>query len=565
VCVGKSTPSLDLAEVLCCRGWKFLFLKTQDVLRFERMFSRSSLFGPWKGLLSLAVLFLALAAGLAAPGSRPNILFIFSDDHSLQTIGAYNSRLSAFCREQNVTPNIDRLAEQGAVFENSFCGNSICSPSRASILSGLHSHANGVTHLNGRIRDGLWTFPPALRASGYQTALIGKWHLANEPQGFDFYRILPGQGAYWQPVFIGPDGFKENLTGYTTDIITEKSIEFLKTRDKTKPFLLMTQHKAPHRAWEPPTRYYRMLENMKVPEPETLFDDYSGRSSAPGRQKLEISRDMNLDQDLKVLPPGKTPNRLTPEQAKAWEEVFAPRNEAFRKANLQGRELTRWKYQEYAKDYIRCVKAVDDSVGALLDYLREEGLDKNTVVIYSSDQGFYVGEHGWFDKRWIYEESLVMPLIVRWPGTVKPGTRIRQLVQNIDYAPTLMEIAGGRAPGDLHGVSLLPLLRGENPKDWRRSVYYRLYDPGHGVTPHFGLRTERFTLAHFHPLNEWELFDLEKDPQQLRSVYADDAYARTRAELQAELKRLQKMYGDTPAAEPTANQPAKGKKKKTKQ
>jgi arylsulfatase A-like enzyme len=488
-----------------------------------------------------------LSAVASEAPSRPNILFIFSDDHSLQTIGAYNHRLSSFCKEQNVTPNIDRLARQGALFVNSFCGNSICSPSRAAVLSGLHAHMNGVTHLNGGIREGVWTFPQALQTNGYHTALVGKWHLANKPQGFDFYRILPGQGHYWQPVFVGPEGIKEELTGYTTDIITEKSIEFLKARDKTKPFLLMTQHKAPHRAWEPPARYYRMLEGVHVPEPDTLFDDYKGRSSAPGRQKLEIGRDMSLEQDLKVLPSGETPRRLTPEQAEAWKTVFVPRNEAFLKANLQGRELTRWKYQEYLKDYLRCVKAVDDSVGRLLEYLRSEGLDKSTVVIYSSDQGFFNGEHGWFDKRWIYEESLRMPLIIRWPGVIKPSLKITQLVQNIDYAPTFAGMAGVETPGNLQGVSLLPLLRGESPKDWRASIYYRLFDPGWGVTPHYGLRTDRFTLAFFPPLDEWEMFDLEKDPQQLRSVYHDPAYMKTRTGLVAELNRLQAFYRDTPA------------------
>ena len=489
-------------------------------------------------------------APAAPPAARPNILFIFSDDHSCQSIGAYRQWLSGFVREHQITPNIDRLAGQGALFERSFCGNSICSPSRATVLSGLHTHLNGVTHLGGSIRPGTWTFPPALQAAGYQTALIGKWHLGNTPAGFDFYRIVPGQGQYWKPIFNGPDGVKETIEGYVTDIITDKSIAWLKQRDKSKPFLLLTHHKAPHRPWSPPERYYRLLADTKVPEPTTLFDDYAHRTSSARNQKMEIARDMTMASDLKVLPSGKAPERLTPEQAARWQEAFQPRNAAFQAANLEGRELTRWKYQEYMKDYLRCVKAVDDSVGQLLDYLKQEGLDSNTVVIYAADQSFFNGEHGWFDKRWIYEESLTMPLIVRWPNVVKPGSRIRPMVQNIDYAPTFMEMAGLAAPASVQGRSLLPLLRGETPADWRRSLYYHYYDPGHGVQQHYGLRTERYTLANFYPVQEWELFDLEKDPQQLRSVHDDPAYAGVVAELKTELTRLRTLYRDTDDAPP---------------
>jgi arylsulfatase A-like enzyme len=485
---------------------------------------------------------------------RPNILFIFSDDHSCQSIGAYRKWLSGFVREQNITPNIDRLADQGAIFDRSFCGNSICSPSRATVLSGVHTHINGVTHLGGSIRDGVWTFPPALQGAGYQTTLIGKWHLGNAPAGFDFYRVLPGQGQYWKPVFNGPGAVKETIEGYTTDIITEKSLAWLKARDKSKPFLLLTHHKAPHRPWNPPDRYYRLFADVKVPEPPTLFDDYSGRTSSARSQKMEIGGDMTLGSDLKVLPPGKAPGRLTPAQAEAWQAAFKARNAAFQEAKLEGRELTRWKYQEYMKDYLRCVKAVDDSVGQLLDYLKQEGLETNTVVIYAADQSFFNGEHGWFDKRWIYEESITMPLIVRWPGVVKPGTRIQQMVQNIDYAPTFMEMAGLCAPATVQGRSLMPLLRGESPADWRHSIYYHYYDPGHSVQKHYGVRTERYTLACFYPVNEWELYDLEKDPLQLRSVYADPAYAKTLAELKTELARLRTLYRDTDETEPAKPQ-----------
>jgi len=287
-----------------------------------------------------------------------------------------------------------------------------------------------------------------------------------------------------------------------------------------------------------------------VPEPPTLFDDYSNRTSSARSQKMEIGRDMTLASDLKVLPPDKAPDRLSSAQAEAWQAAFKARNAAFQEAKLEGRELTRWKYQEYMKDYLRCVKAVDDSVGQLVAYLKQEGIETNTVVIYCADQSFFNGEHGWFDKRWIYEESLTMPLIVRWPGVIKPGLRVQQLVQNIDYAPTFMEMAGLRAPDSVQGRSLLPLLRGESPADWRHSIYYHYYDPGHAVQKHYGLRTERYTLACFYPVNEWELFDLENDPLQLRSVHDDPAYAKTLAELKTELSRLRLLYKDTDAAEP---------------
>ncbi len=500
-----------------------------------------------------------LVAGLigvaGAAAGTPNIVFIFSDDHSIQTIGAYGARLSEFCRQQNVTPNIDRLAAAGALFPNSFCGNSICSPSRASVLTGLHSSSNGVPTLGLPVRAGTWMYPAAVRAAGYQTAALGKWHLGNTPANTDYWRLFPGQGNYWNPTVLGPGG-EEKLTGYATDLLTDLGLAWLKQRDKNKPFMLLLHHKAPHRPWEPPTRYYRWLADVKIPEPPTLFDDYRGRGTAAHAQKLEIGRDMTLASDLKVRA-GKG------EHAAEFEAAFGTRNAAFEKAKLEGPALTRWKYQEYVKDYLRCVKAVDDSVGRVLDYLKAEGLEENTVVVYASDQGFYMGEHGWFDKRWIYEESLHMPLIIRWPGVVKPGSRPTPLVQNIDYAATFVEIVGGKIPDGLHGRSLVPILRGETPADWRKSLYYHYYDPGHGVMKHYGVRTDRYTLAHFYPVKEWELYDLEKDPQQLRSLHAESAYASTLTGLQAELERLRQRYepGFDPQA-PATPPPAEGRKKK---
>ncbi|HEY3322852.1 MAG TPA: sulfatase [Planctomycetota bacterium] len=506
--------------------------------------------------LALTLLLAPLAALHAAGDTaqkRPNIVFIFSDDHAIQTIGAYNGRLSEFCRQQAVTPNMDRLAMAGALFPNSFCCNSLCSPSRGAVLTGLHSGANGVRNLGQPVTPGLWMYPAAIRAAGYQNAVFGKWHLGNTPANTDVWKLFPGQGNYWNPAMTGPNG-TENLQGYATDLLTDLGLDWLKKRDKSKPFMLMLQHKAPHRPWEPPTRYYRWLSDVTIPEPPTLFDDYSGRGTPAHTQKMEIGREMTLASDLKV-------HAAKKKVAEAeFQATYGVRNEAFHKANLQGEALTRWKYQEYMKDYLRCVKAVDDSVGKVLDYLKAEGLEDNTVVIYASDQGFYTGEHGWFDKRWIYEESIHMPLIVRWPGVVKPGSRPTALVQNIDYAATFVDIAGGEIPVGLHGKSLVPILRDQPPADWRKSLYYHYYDPGHGVTKHYGVRTDRFTLVNFYPVKEWELYDNEKDPQQMRSVYADPAYAKTVEELKAELERLRLQY--EPAFDPQAAEEAPKRKKK---
>ena len=494
------------------------------------------------------------------PG-RPNIVFIFSDDHAPQAIGAYNLRLSAFCREQKITPNIDRLAAAGALFPNSFCGNSICSPSRAAVLTGLHGHANGVRNLSQEVSPGVWKFPTALRAAGYQTALVGKWHLGATTTETDYWCLLPGQGVYNDPVFNSTTG-RVQRAGYASDVITDLSLEWLESRDRAKPFMLMVQHKAPHRNWVPPERYAHLLDDATVPEPDTLFDAYADRASVHAAQKMRIDKDMTLAGDLKV------------HEDKALDkipDIYLARNEAFRKLKPEGRDLVRWKYQTYAKDYLRCVKSVDDSVGRVLAYLEKNGLDQNTVVIYSSDQGFFVGEHGWFDKRWILEESIHMPFIIRWPGVVQPGSRPAAMIQNIDYAPTFVEIAGGHPPAGLHGRSFLPILRGGTPKDWRTSVFYRYYDPGHGMPQHLGVRTDRYTLAHYGATDEWDLFDREKDPAQLRSVYADPAYADTVKDLKAELARLRTLYGETDpepyvkSARPAAERPKRPNKGTQKQ
>jgi arylsulfatase A-like enzyme len=481
----------------------------------------------------LAVLVLAIAAGRTSIAQtapqRPNILFIFSDDHAYQALSAYGHGL-------NQTPNIDRIAREGMRFDRCVVPNSICGPSRATILTGKYSHLNGFyNNTNNRFDGSQTTFPKLLRGAGYQTAIVGKWHLVSDPTGFDYWDILPGQGQYYNPPMIR-NGERLKREGYVTDIVTELSLDWLKKRDASKPFLLMAQHKAPHREWAPNLKNLGAYDK-KYPEPETLFDDYSGRGKAEKSQDMEIARTMT-EQDLKLT----APRYLTPEQRQAWDAYYEPRNEAFRKANLQGKELVRWKYQRYMHDYLATIASVDESVGRLLDYLKESGLDKNTIVVYSADQGFYLGEHGWFDKRWIFEESLRTPLLVRWPGVTKPASTNRDLVSNVDFAQTFLEAAGVPAPAEMQGRSLVPVLKGSTPKDWRESFYYHYYEfPGpHSVARHYGVVTDRYKLVRFYEpdMDYWELFDLKTDPKELRSVYGKPEYAETQRKLERELERL---------------------------
>jgi arylsulfatase A-like enzyme len=425
----------------------------------------------WNAAASLAVLPGAVRSASAA--ERPNILFIFADDHSLQAIGAYRTRLQSFVNRHNLTPHLNRLAADGAVFERSYCCNSLCGPSRAAVLTGLHSHLNGFINNSSTFDGSQWTVAKALQSAGYQTAIVGKWHLVSTPTGFDHWEILPGQGNYYNPNFITPAG-NARRPGYVTDLIGDAAIGFLRARDRSKPFFLMCHHKAPHRPWMPPARYLSLLEHDTVPEPDTLFDDYAGRATPASEQLMEIGRDMTMASDLKVRPPLVGASGLAGEfgrmddaQKSAWDAAYVPRNEAFERLGLSGRELTRWKYQAYMKDYLRCVKAVDDNVGRVLDELEAQGIADRTVVIYSSDQGFYNGEHGWFDKRWMYEESLSMPFLIRWPGQVAKGRRFRPMIQNIDYAPTFLEMAGEPVPAQVQGRSFVPILRGKTPADWR--------------------------------------------------------------------------------------------------
>ncbi len=512
-----------------------------------------------------SVLILALLSSAVFAQERPNILFLFSDDHALNAISAYGGPL----KDLAPTPNIDRIAKEGAVFTRSYCGNSICGPSRATVLTGKHSHINGfLDNNNARFDGSQTTFPKLLQKAGYQTSIIGKWHLVTEPTGFDHWEVLPDQGNYYNPDFISAAG-KSHVEGYCTDIITDKAISWLEGRDKSKPFLLMCQHKAPHRNWSPAPRHYELFKDMTFPEPATLFDDYANRSSTLSQQEMMIARNISWGHDMKfkgenLFPESFTSElqnveyqRMTPAQRQDWDAAHDAENAAFiadmQAGKITGKDITRWKYQRYMKDYLRCVRAVDENVGRMLDYLDKSGLAKNTIVVYASDQGFYLGEHGWFDKRWMFEQSLSMPFLIRWPGVVTPGQRNDALIQNIDYAPTFLEAAGQPVPAAMQGKSLVPLLKGERPADWRKEIYYFYSgEATHHVAAHDGIRSETHKLMYFPQTKEWNLFDLQKDPDEMKSVHDDPAYAEIFAAMKKRYAELRAEYHMSPATLPLA-------------
>jgi len=464
----------------------------------------------------------------AAAAERPNILFIMTDDHASHAISAYGSRV-------NETPNIDRLAKEGMLFRNCFVTNSICGPSRAVIMTGKYSHLNGFYRNGNRFDGSQQNVAKLLQKAGYQTAVIGKWHLGTDPTGFDYWNILPGQGAYYNPVLI-ENGQRKKHEGYVTDIITDLTLDYLKEkRDPDKPFFVMYHHKAPHRNWQPGPKHKEAYRTKKFRLPVTFNDDYETRGTAAHEQKMTLAKHFRVPYDSKVKPP----------------------------EGLEGQELTEWFYQRYMQDYLACVASVDDNLGRVLDYLKESGLEKNTVVMYTSDQGFYLGDHGWYDKRFMYEESLRTPLIVRWPGTIESGSESTDIVLNLDFPETFLDLAGAEVPGDMQGRSLVPLLRGETPDDWRKSMYYRYYEfPGaHSVHKHYGVRTHRYKLIHFHDLNEWELYDLKKDPHEVNNVYGKPEYREITAELKLEIVRLQKKYQDDGRQPGGKKKNKKGRKK----
>lgn len=482
-----------------------------------------------------------------------NIIYIMTDDHSYQTMSAYDSRFIS-------TPNLDRIAKEGILFENSFVANSISGPSRACLMTGKHSHANGFMNNSHKFDSTQLTFPRLLRQAGYQTAMIGKWHLGGRPSSdFDFWEILPGQGSYYNPDFITPNGNK-HYDGYVTDVITDMGIDYLSNRDKSKPFCMFLHHKAIHRIWMSDTTHINMFEDKTFPVPETFHDQYDGRQAA-AKQKMSIDKDMDLVYDLKMLDDKiDTPlknsygeiKRMSSEQRKAWDAVYCPLTDQFLAANLKGKELAEWKYQRYMRDYLKCVQSVDENVGRLLNYLEKEGLLENTIIVYTSDQGFYMGEHGWFDKRFIYEESLRTPMAVRMPNSYKGkrGVKVEQMVQNIDHAPTFLALAGVAIPQEIHGVSYLSLLEGKKPKDWRKSIYYHYYEypDEHNVHRHYGVRTsDNFTLVRFYGdgIDSWELYDLSKDPLQMNNIYGKKGYESKQSQLHKELERLRVEYKAT--------------------
>ena len=482
--------------------------------------------------------------------TRYNIVYIMTDDHTAQMMSCYDAR-------HVHTPNLDRIAADGVKFTRSFVSNSISGPSRACILTGKHSHANGFYDNVNCVFDGSQqTMPKLMREAGYETALVGKWHLHSLPTGFDYWEILPGQGEYYNPDFITMNNDTLRVQGYVTDIITDLSLDWLENqRDESKPFCLLIHHKACHRAWLPDLKYLNEYEDKTFEVPHNFFDDYQGREAAAA-QEMSIWKDMDLVYDCKMDTGVETPlssalysmvGRLSEEDQEIYKQAYTPIIEAFKQANPQDKELAVWKFQRYMRDYAKVLKSLDYNVGRVLDYLEQKGLLENTLVVYASDQGFYMGEHGWFDKRFMYEESMSTPLVMRLPKGLDARGDIDYMVQNIDYAPTFLEIAGASVPEDMHGVSLLPLLKGEKPEEWRESLYYHYYEypAEHMVKRHYGVRTDRWKLIHFYnDIDTWELYDLENDPNEMHNLYGRPEYEELTTELKAELKRLQEQYGD---------------------
>ncbi len=520
---------------------------------------------------------LALASQAMAQGKRPNIVYIMTDDHTSQMMSCYG-------HSQIQTPNLDRIANEGVLFRNSFVANSLSGPSRACMLTGKHSHKNGFTNNEHGVFDGSQqTMPKLLQAAGYQTALVGKWHLVSQPTGFDYYEILRGQGEYYNPDFMQMDGSVKRSQGYCTDVITDKAIDWMEHRDKEKPFILFVHHKACHRDWLPDLKYMREYEGQTFEKPANFNDDWEGRLAAQ-QQEMTIgsAHDMDLIYDNKAYLPGDKSrlsgtylayvNRLSPEdRQKYWTfhdsiscdfyrrfpymrermkaDGFQIRKDG--KRIIENAEVTDWKYQRYMRDYAKVTKSVDDNVGRLLEYLQANGMMENTLIVYTSDQGFYMGEHGWFDKRFMYEESLNTPLVMRLPDGYQRRGEIAEMVQNIDYAPTFLDMAGVKVPNDIQGVSLVPILKAPSAQQvkgkWRDAIYYHFYEypAEHAAKRHYGIRTKQYKLIHFYnDIDTWELYDLKADPTEMHNLYNDPAYAKVQKQLHKQLKQLQKQYDD---------------------
>ena len=550
-----------------------------------------------KSIISLAALSCVTAAYAQQQKTQqhPNIVYIMCDDHAYQCISAYGSAISKLAP----TPNIDRLAERGMRFDRAFVENSLSTPSRACLMTGQYSHQNGQRQLGEGIDTTHTFFTELLQEAGYQTAVVGKWHMGCDPKGFDYYHVYNDQGQYWNPQYRGTDTNNEFVVedGYSTDLTTDHALDFIEHRDPSKPFCLLLHHKAPHRNWQANLKYLGMYDDVEFPMPENFYDDYATRGSAVRTQKMSVTRDMRWEQDFKVPemldlnnPDSQDSynalmgeiNRMTPEQRSAWGRYYFPRNRRLLEAQLKGKDLDNWKYQVYIRDYMSVIASVDESVGRVLDYLDKNGLTDNTMIVYTSDQGFYMGEHGWFDKRFMYEESLRTPLIVSYPGHTKPGSVCNRLVQNIDYAPTFLALAGVKQPKDMPGRSLVPVLtNGDNVKNWRQSIYYHYYDypTYHMVRKHDGVRTDRYKLIHFYgkggldavPENKYqnvpgtreyatlkglesigyfepkdeavdycELYDLQADPHEQNNIFGKPGTEKITKQLQRVLNKYRK-------------------------
>lgn len=505
--------------------------------------------------MRLLIFLLLLSASTSA--QQPNIIYIMSDDHDADAISAYSKKLIQ-------TPNIDRLAKEGIKFNNAFVGNSICGPARATLLTGQHSHKNGVIDNRKRFDSSRMSMPKLLQAAGYQTAVIGKWHLHSYPAGFDYWKILPGQGLYVNPRLIEMTGDTITQQGYATDVITDETIKWLEQRDKSKPFVLLLHHKAPHRYFFPDLKYLEAFHTKTYPEPATLYADTINRGSAWHIQTMSILRDMQLCSDLKVDPayvmdipeykPDSTQiayykaimNRVPEKQRIRYKEIYAERGKLLRELRPTGKELLKYKYQWYIQDFLACVASVDENVGRILDYLDQKNLTKSTAVLYTSDQGFYLGENGWFDKRFAYDVSMQTPLLMRWPGQIKPGSVTNSMVQNIDYAPTILDIAGVPVPGWMQGLSLKQLVTNKKKTLNRNYLYYHYYEfvRDHTVIPHLAVRGTRYKLIYFYTVNEWELYDLKTDPQEQKNLIKNPAYQKTVQQMKAELLKLRDQYDD---------------------
>ena len=531
--------------------------------------------------LSKSVALISLGAGILScnqqeEARQPNILFIMSDDHTQQAIHAYGHGLL----DTVLFPNIDRLAKEGAIFNQSFVTNSISAPSRAVMLTGKYSHLNGKTDNRGSFNWDQQNFAKLLQQAGYQTALVGKIHLDGDPQGFDYSNVLPGQGSYYNPVFI-KDGERMQYEGHSTEWITQFAVDWFDDEwNRTKPFAMLFHTKAPHRNWLPETKYLDFLEDREFDFPGNFFDDYEGRGSAAREQEMEIVNHMFWGHDMKFEnnpytgEPTRFENdieRMNEEQRAAWRAEYNPRNEAFLQEiseenydifseqhshnfsldflqeTPEGRELARFMFHRYLRDYLKTIKSVDDGIGKVLDYLEENGLLENTIVFYTSDQGFYLGEHGWYDKRFMYEQSLSTPLLMRYPKEIKPGSKVNDMVLNLDLAPTFLDYAGIEKPADMQGESFREIVAGKDT-DWRDAIYYHYYEyPSvHMVKRHYGVRTDRYKLIHFYyDVDEWEMYDLHEDPDEMNSIYGDPAYSEIQAMLHQRLEELRVQYGDS--------------------